>query len=45
MIRLGTHPELRQRFGRAAREKAEAVFSVEDVVRHTFLVYEQLRKP
>jgi glycosyltransferase involved in cell wall biosynthesis len=44
MIKLGTHPEMRLRFGRAAREKAEAVFSVEDVVRHTFLVYEQLRK-
>jgi glycosyltransferase involved in cell wall biosynthesis len=42
MITLGTRPELRQRFGRAAREKAEAVFSIEDVVRHTFLVYERL---
>jgi glycosyltransferase involved in cell wall biosynthesis len=42
MIRLGTDRTLRQRFGRAAREKAEAVFSVEDVIYHTFLVYEQL---
>ena len=42
MLRLGEDPELRARFGRSARQKAEAVFSVEDVVRHTFLVYEEL---
>ncbi|MCZ6618143.1 MAG: glycosyltransferase family 4 protein [Gammaproteobacteria bacterium] len=42
MVRLGKDPPLRARIGRAARQKAEAVFSVEDVVRDTFLVYEQL---
>lgn len=42
MLRLGEDPPLRARFGRSARQKAEAVFSVEDVVRHTFLVYEEL---
>jgi glycosyltransferase involved in cell wall biosynthesis len=42
MIRLGTNPDLRRRLGRAARDKAEAVFSVSDVVRHTFLLYAQL---
>ncbi|MCZ6657418.1 MAG: glycosyltransferase family 4 protein [Gammaproteobacteria bacterium] len=42
MFRLGEDKELRQRFGRAARAKAEAVFSVEDVVSHTFRVYERL---
>jgi len=45
MIRLGNDEDLRQRCGRAAREKAEAVFSVEDVVRHTFLLYDQLQRP
>jgi len=44
MIRLGNNDELRQRFGRAAREKAEAVFSAEDVVRDTFLLYDQLQR-
>jgi len=44
MIRLGNNDELRQRCGRAAREKAEAVFSIEDVVRHTFLLYDQLER-
>ncbi len=43
MVTLGTDDELRRRMGKAAREKAEAVFSIEDVVRHTFLVYEQLQ--
>lgn len=42
MVRLGEDPSLRARFGRSARQKAEAVFSVEDVVRHTFLVYDEL---
>ncbi len=45
MVRLGEDPSLRARFGRSARQKAEAVFSVEDVVRHTFLVYEELLMP
>ncbi|MCZ6852871.1 MAG: glycosyltransferase family 4 protein [Gammaproteobacteria bacterium] len=45
MIRLGEDSSLRARFGRSARQKAEAVFSVEDVVRHTFLVYEELLQP
>lgn len=44
MIRLGNDNDLRQRCGRAAREKAEAVFSVGDVVHHTFLIYEQLQQ-
>lgn len=43
MLRLGEDGELRRRLGRAAREKAEAVFSIEDVVRHTFRVYDKLR--
>jgi glycosyltransferase involved in cell wall biosynthesis len=43
MLQLGQDGELRQRFGRAARQKAEAVFSVEDVVKHTFRVYQQLQ--
>ena len=42
MLELGDHPELRERFSRAARDKAEAVFSIEDVVEHTFRVYEEL---
>ncbi len=42
MLRLGEDGSLRARFGRSARQKAEAVFSVEDTVRHTFLVYEEL---
>ena len=42
MLRLGEDADLRKRFGRSARQKAEAVYSVEDVVRHTFLVYEEL---
>ena len=42
MLRLGENQELRRRFGHAARQKAEAVFSIDDVVRHTFRVYEQL---
>jgi glycosyltransferase involved in cell wall biosynthesis len=42
MLQLGNDGALRERLGRSAREKAEALFSVEDVVRDTFLVYEQL---
>lgn len=42
MLRMGEDPEFRQRCGRAARHKAEAVFSVADVVEHTFRVYAEL---
>jgi glycosyltransferase involved in cell wall biosynthesis len=42
MERLGMDGELRDRLRRAARDKAEAVFSVDDVVRQTFEVYEEL---
>ncbi len=42
MLRMGEDPDLRERCGRAARRKAEAVFSVDDVVDHTFRVYEEL---
>lgn len=42
MARLGNDPELRERLARAARAKAEAIFSIEDVVKDTFVVYEQL---
>ena len=42
MQKLGHDADLRERFGRAARAKAEAVFSIEEVVIHTFRVYEEL---
>ena len=42
MIRMGTDGEFRQRCGQASREMAEGLFSVEDVVRDTFLIYDQL---
>ena len=42
MLQLGSDADLRQRLARAAREKAEAVFAVEDVVDHTFRVYDEL---
>ena len=42
MARLGNDAPLRARLGRAARAKAEAVFSIEDVVEDTFVVYQQL---
>ena len=42
MLRMGEDSEFRQRCGRAARHKAEAVFSVADVVEHTFRVYAEL---
>lgn len=46
MARMGNDSALRSRLARAARSKAEAVFRVEDVVRDTFVVYQQLlRRP
>ena len=42
MLRLGRDPALRARLGRAARERAEALYSIEDVVRDTFLIYDEL---
>ncbi len=42
MLLMGEDAELRRRCGRAARDKAEAVFSVDDVVEHTFRIYEEL---
>lgn len=42
MLRLGEDKALREKFGRAAREKAHAVFSVDDVVDHTFRVYDEV---
>jgi len=46
MARMGNDPKLRERLARAALSKAEAVFRVEDVVRDTFVVYQQLlRRP
>lgn len=42
MVELGSEPELRERLRCAARRRAEELFSVEDVVHDTFLVYEQL---
>ena len=46
MARLGNDAKLRERLARAALSKAEAVFRVQDVVRDTFVVYQQLlRRP
>ena len=42
MLTLGEDAQLRDRFGAAARKKAEAIFSVDDVVEHTFRVYAEL---
>lgn len=42
IMRLGEDPDLRRRYGQAARYKAEAVFSIDDVVEHTFRVYQEL---
>jgi len=42
MQRLGQDQVLRARLGRAARERAEALYSIEDVVRDTFLIYDEL---
>ena len=39
---LGEDEALRNRCGRAARDKAEALYSIEDVVDHTFRVYQEL---
>ena len=39
---LGEDDELRARFSRAARERAEAVFAVADVVDHNFRIYTDL---
>lgn len=42
MERLGSDPALRERLRKAAREKAEAVYAIDDVVHDTFLIYEEL---
>ena len=42
MVRLGEDGALRERLRNAARSRAEELFSVEDVVHDTFLVYEEL---
>lgn len=42
MARMGNDAAMRARLGKAARAKAEAVFSIEDVVKDTFVVYEYL---
>jgi glycosyltransferase involved in cell wall biosynthesis len=42
MLRLGRDPALRAKLGRAARERAEALYSIDDVVRDTFLIYDEL---
>ncbi|NKB99680.1 MAG: glycosyltransferase [Pseudomonadales bacterium] len=42
MTRLGEDADLRHRLAVAAHEKAVAVFSEQDVVTHTFRVYEEL---
>ena len=33
---------LRRRLGKAARERAVALYSIDDVVRDTFLIYDEL---
>jgi glycosyltransferase involved in cell wall biosynthesis len=45
MQRLGDDAALRARLGKAAREKAEILFSIDDVVRDTFLIYDELLRP
>ena len=42
MLRLGEDSALRQRLAKAAYEKAVAVFGQDDVVKHTFRVYDEL---
>ncbi|MEM9624387.1 MAG: glycosyltransferase family 4 protein, partial [Pseudomonadota bacterium] len=42
LLHLGENKMLRERYGQAARKRAEAVFAVEDVVEHTFRVYRDL---
>ena len=43
MLALGEDEALRNRLGAAARRRAEAIFSVQDVVEHTFRVYDELQ--
>jgi glycosyltransferase involved in cell wall biosynthesis len=43
MRRLGEDPALRGRLGRAAHERALALYSIEDVIRDTFLIYSVVR--
>ena len=42
MLRMGEDETLRNRCGQSAHDKAVAVFSVDDVVEHTFRVYDEL---
>ncbi len=42
MVALGTDETRRARMGSAARERAENLFSIEDVVQDTFLIYQEL---
>ena len=42
MKRVGQDPEFRRRLAVAARRKAEAIFSIEDVVRDTYMIYDEL---
>ena len=42
MLRLGDDQELRRRMGVAARARAVALYSIEDVVHDTFLIYDEL---
>ncbi|MEM7098154.1 MAG: glycosyltransferase family 4 protein [Pseudomonadota bacterium] len=42
MITLGEDADLRKRLGESARKKAQAIFGVDDVVEHTFRVYEEV---
>ena len=44
MLRLGADRALRTKLGRAARERAEALYSIDDVVRDTFLIYDELMR-
>ena len=44
MLRLGGDRALRTKLGRAARERAEALYSIDDVVRDTFLIYDELMR-
>jgi len=45
MRRLGSDASLRVRMGEAARARAEALYSIEDVVLHTFRLYEEMLAP
>jgi glycosyltransferase involved in cell wall biosynthesis len=44
MRRLGEDPSLRGRLGRAAHERARALYSIEDVIRDTFLIYAAVQR-